>query len=556
MNPSAEAVVTTRPRAAAVTVGGGGTGGTLTGTSLLVRHVLRLDRLRLPLWVGAIVALVLVSAVSVADLYSTPEQLESYARLTQGNPTLTAISGPGLGFDDPNTGVVLVNETSIWVALAVAAMSIFLLVRHTRSEEENERVELLRSGVVGRHAPTAAAVIVVIAANLTVGALVLLSVVALGFEPAGAIAYGASFVACGLVFTGVAALAAQAATSGRAALGWSMAALGVAYALRAVGDLGDGTLSWLSPLGWVHQVRAFADVRWWVLLLSLVGGALTITAAAVLSEHRDLGGGLLPQRLGPASAAATLTPRWGLALRLQRGQVIGWSIGLFALGAVYGAVARDVEQMFEDNPDLEQFIAQFGGASITDSYLAYTLLLGAMMTAGFAIASTLRMRSEEDAGRTDLMLAGPCSRPAWAWSHLWVTVAGSAVLLAASGAGTGIGLALALEDSSELAPTLAASLVHLPAVLVLVGIAVALFGALPRAVIAAWAALALVVAFGLFGELVRLPEGVRQLSPFEHTPAMPAEGFRALPLVVLLAVAALLVGVGLIRLRRRDIATS
>lgn len=555
MSPSADAVVTTSPPAAAVVVGGRERRGALTGTALLVRLVLRLDRVRLPLWIGAIVALVVVSAVSVTDLYSTPEQLASYVRLMQGNPTLIAINGPGLGFDHPNRGVVLVNETSIWIALATAAMSVFMLVRHTRSEEENERVELIRSGVVGRHAPTAAALIVVAAANVAVGLLVFLAVVALGFQPTGAVAYSASFIGCGLVFAGVAALAGQVATSGRAAIGWSMAVLGAAYGVRAVGDLGDGTLSWASPLGWVHQVRAFAGVRWWVLVLSLFAAAGAVVVAAVLSERRDLGGGVLPQRLGPASAAATLTPRWGLSLRLQRGQIVGWAIGLFSLGATYGAVARDVQRMFEDNPDLEKFIAQFGGASITDSYVAYTLLLGALLVTGFAIASALRLRSEESSGRADLMLAAPLTRLGWALSHLWITVVGSAVLLAASGFGTGVGLALSLEDSSKLAPAVAASMVHLPAVLVLVGVVFALFGTSPRTAAAAWAALAAVVAIGLFGELLRLPEPVRWLSPFEHTPAMPAEAFRAVPVVLLLLVAAVLMGIGLVGLRRRDIAT-
>ena len=45
----------------------------------------------------------------------------------------------------------------------------FLVGRHTRAEEESGRDELLRSGVVGRHAPMTAALIVTGAATCSSG---------------------------------------------------------------------------------------------------------------------------------------------------------------------------------------------------------------------------------------------------------------------------------------------------------------------------------------------------------------------------------------------------
>jgi ABC-2 type transport system permease protein len=39
--------------------------------------------------------------------------------------------------------------------------------------------------------------------------------------------------------------------------------------VRAIGDAGPHWLSWLSPLGWMQQLRPFADERWWVLLLAV-----------------------------------------------------------------------------------------------------------------------------------------------------------------------------------------------------------------------------------------------------------------------------------------------
>jgi ABC-2 type transport system permease protein len=90
-------------------------------------------------------------------------------------------------------------------------------------------------------------------------------------------------------------------------------------------------------------------------------------------------------------------------------------------------------------------------------------------------------------------------------------------------------------------------------VLVLSGVARALYGVLPRAAALAWLGLALAVVVLLFGELLRLPRWLQDLSPFEHLALVPAEPFRWLPFVVLLVVAAVLSTVGLLGLTRRDL---
>ena len=107
-----------------------------TGTGRLLRLIVRRDRLRLVLWVGGLVTLMAVSTFQVRSLYDTPDVIAGYVRTAGDNPALVIFAGPGYGFSDPNSGVVLVNETSLWMALACALMSVFLVNRHTRAEEE------------------------------------------------------------------------------------------------------------------------------------------------------------------------------------------------------------------------------------------------------------------------------------------------------------------------------------------------------------------------------------------------------------------------------------
>ena len=58
---------------------------------------------------------------------------------------------------------------------------------------------------------------------------------------------------------------------------------------------------------------------------------------------------------------------------------------------------------------------------------------------------------------------------------------------------------------------------------------------------------------GFFGEVLDLPSWVAGLSPFEHTPLLPAERYRSVPLVILAATTTGLTVAGAYGFRRRDI---
>lgn len=63
------------------------------------------------------------------------------------------------------------------------------------------------------------------------------------------LATGVGLTVCGWVFAGTALAAAQLTRATRGMYGIAGAILGLAYLLRAIGDLGDGWVSWLSPIG-------------------------------------------------------------------------------------------------------------------------------------------------------------------------------------------------------------------------------------------------------------------------------------------------------------------
>lgn len=525
----------------------------VTGTGALVRLILRRDRLRLSIWLATIAGLTYVQVVSLQELYRNPGDLAEAAALVEDNAAFIAMAGPPLALE--TLGGRVVFEISAFAMVLAALMNLFLVTRHVRGDEESGRAELVRAAVVGRHAPVTAALITALLVDVVLTGLLVLALAGPGLDAGGSATLAVGIAGVGLVFAAVGALSAQLTVSTRAASGIAGAVLAAAFVVRAIGDVGDGTLSWASPLGWGQALRPFAGERWWVAgLLATAAAALTWGAYAV-NSHRDLGAGVLQPSAGPARAAPSLLRPVGLAVRLQRGVLLGWLVALFLAGVAYGAIGNDVEDLVGDNETLADVLARTGG-DLVDSFLSTTALVLALITTGYAVQAALRLRGEETGTRAEPLLATALSRGAWARSHLQVVVAGTVLVLAAAGLGTGITFAIAVGDAGEVPRLLGASLAYTPAVLVVVGAAVALWGLAPRAATAAWALVAGYFVLGFFGDLLNAPGWVEALSPFTHVPSMPAEPFDAVPLAVLTLTAAALAALGLSALDRRDIAAA
>ncbi|MFD0902584.1 ABC transporter permease [Actinomadura sediminis] len=528
---------------------------TLTGTGTLARFMLRRDRVRLPVWLLALSLGTAMTASNLASTYPTAADRQSRADLVD-SPAGAAFSGPGHGLGDYTYGAMLANEMLGFVAIFAALMSVLLLVRHTRAEEEAGRAELVRAGVVGRHAPLAAAVLVVGGANVVLGALTALALGGSGIETVtwpGSLLFGAALTAVGLVFTAVAAVTVQLTEYGRAASGIAGALIAVAYTLRAVGDMGGGALSWLSPIGWAQATKVYVDGRWWPLALALLLAGGLLAAAFALAARRDVGAGLLPPRPGPRTASASLGTPLGLALRLQRSGLLWWAVSMAALGAVYGAFAGDVRDAIAENAALQDWVGSLPGSSLADRFVSVIASMLAAVCGVQVILAMQKPRSEEIAGRAEPVLATAVSRTRWLAGHVAVALAGGVVMLLLTGLGAGAAAAMSVGDAGLLPRTVGAALAYTPAVWITGGAALALFGLAPRAIPAAWAIVVYAVFVTTFGGLLQLPGWMDDLSPFGHVPMLPSAEMSWTPLVVLTLIAAALVAAGFAAFRRRDL---
>lgn len=530
----------------------------LVGFGTLLRLYARVSRVRLTVWVVGLAALNLLIAVSFPGLYPNVAARQQRAGLIGSSPAAVSFSGPGFGLDDYTFGAMLSNEMLGFVAVLIALMSGFLVVRHTRGDEEAGRTELVRAGVVGRHVPMAAAFTLAASASIVVGLISAVGLVLSGVHSltvSGSFVYGAALTAVGLTFAAIGLVTSQIAEHSRTASGLAGLAIGIAYLLRAVGDIGDDALRWLSPIGWAQQTGPYVVDRVWPLLLAIGFTALLVVLAVLLNDRRDHRAGMLRSRPGSATGSAALGTPVGLAVRLQRGTVIAWALPLIAFAAIYGTLMSQVQKFASESPVIQEMLAVAGG-SLLDAFLTEIAGLLAMFAGVFAVQAVLRIRSEETSGRAEPILATSVSRARWAVPHIAIAVvAGTCMALLAAGSLGGSG-ALALGSAGVLGDALAATAVNLPAVLVTVGVAVVLVGWLPRLATLSWLVIGWAIFAGMLGGLLRLPEWAMNLSPFTHVPRIPGEAMSWPQPIMMTVLGIALIVTGLVGLRRRDISTT
>jgi ABC-2 type transport system permease protein len=530
-------------------------GGTLTGTGTLLRFSLRRDRIRLPVWVLALGFIMATAPSTYVGLYPTAEDRATQGAVIAGNPAMKAMTGPGFGIDNYTYGAMMANEYLGFVLIFVGLMSAFIVVRHTRNEEETGRAELVRANAVGRHAHLAAALLTAAIASVALGLIVALGMGASDVDTIdwpGSLLFGATFTVTGLIFAGVAAITAQVFPFSRAASGVAGVAIGLAYTLRALGDTADNGLSWLSPIGWMQQTRVYVANLWWPMLLGLAAASVLMAISFTLIDRRDLGAGLRAERTGAAAGSARLGTPGGFAWRLHRASVIWWAIAMFLLGTTYGS-ATEIMDSYADNEVIQQMMQAIGGGSLTESWMSMICAIVAVVATIFSVIAALRARREETDGRAEAVLATGLSRARWLGSHVVVAMAGGLLMLLASGLGLGLGAAAGTGDSRWFADLLTAQLAYAPALWATAALAVAVFGLVPRANGLSWVLLGWSVLATYFGGLLQLPQWSLDLSPYHHIPRMPAAEFTAPPLIVLTLIAAALIAAGIVGFRHRDL---
>ena len=516
-----------------------------TGVGSLIRLALRRDRVRLSIWIASLTLMMVYAPNAIKLAY--PEEAQRAARVNLlKTPAGMILGGPMFGVKETDLGVMMANELMLTLIVAASILSILTVIRHTRAEEESGAAELVLSSVVGRHARTYAALIVVGAVNAILAVTMTVAMAATGFGVVDSAAMCLGVTGVSMVFGAVAAVTAQLWRAARAATGAAMGALALATLVRGVGDVIDNSgsaLSWFSPIAWAQQMRAFVDVRWWpfAMLVALAVGLIALSA--VLESSRQYDDGVIPSS-GEHPNAHPIKSVFGLHLTLQRGQTIGWTVGLFLSGLAFGSMTKSLLDAAEGNELLQRVLAQQGTDGV---YTTLTQFLAAAATA-YVVSAVLRVWGDEESGLGEVVLAGAVSRWRWLVTAVAAAVAASAVLMFFAGLGMGLGAGITIGEPQTIWRLTLAGLAFVPAMAVMAGVA-ALAVALRQAWIG-WLAVTFVIISLYLGALLRLPQWLLDASPIGQTKAPSEYSAIALTAMVVAALALTLVAGALYR--RRD----
>ncbi|NWL13866.1 polyketide antibiotic transporter [Paenarthrobacter nitroguajacolicus] len=537
-----------------------------------MRAVLRLallqarrDRGTLAAWILGIAGLGYAAATAVTTQFGEDNERAALISVAAASPAFLFIRGLPDGI---SSGAVTFFQGYSFTAVLAGLMSAFLVVRHTRADEDQGRFELVGSTQVTRVTSLYATLLLGSCANVVLALAVAAGFIGAGLPVQGSFLAGTAVGSVGLFFMAAAALVAQVMPSARSANGTVAALIGGAYLIRGGGDaLGTADSSLLhvsaawpslfSPIGWGQRIRPFTEPD--TLPLLVIGAVAGVLAgvAVVLRNGRDLGASYIAADEAGAERAGTgLASMLGLAWRLQRGSLASWCFTSAALGAVAGGLGPVVRDALEGNPSVAELMSRIvpGDAGLVDLFTTAMLGIAGILAAAAGIEAVLRLRAEEAEGRAELLLSVPASRFRWLGSTLAVAAITTTAVAVAAGASAAVVLALGEAGGSSPGMVFSAALAHIPAALVFPAGTVLVFALAPRwSTPAGWGALAVALVLGQFGGLLSLPVWLQDLSPFRHSSAMPVEAFHLEGALLMTAVAIAMASAASGLIRKRDL---
>jgi len=527
--------------------------GNLDNSGRLVRFILRRERVISTIWIVALVLFSVALAPGMGNMFDD-EARQALAE-TLKNPAMIAMMGPVYGIENYTAGAMYSGTMLLWMIIAVAVMNIFLVVRHTRGDEEKGRAEVVRSLPTGRLANLNATMITAVAVNDVLALLTGLGIAAMGVEGMGFAAsmlYGAALGVSGLFFAAVAALFSQLLSSSHGAAGYSFLALGVFYMMRAAGDMYSEALSLASPLGLVQRAQVYVENHWWPVLIMLLETVVLVVIAYALNAVRDIDQGFIHARPGREEASTVLRSSFGLAFRLLRNTLIVWVIVMFTLGAAYGSILGDIETFVAESEFYQMIIGANNDYSTAMMFTTMVTSIMALICVIPVLSAATKLRSEEKENRAEHVLARAVTRVKYMGGYVALAFASSVLLQCATAFGLYASAAIVLEEPIALGFLLKANLVYLPALWGMIGVAVLLIGLLPKATGAIWAYFGFSFFTVFIGRLLELPQWLSKISPFGYIPQLPVDSINYTALAVLTVIAAVLTAAGFAFYKKRD----
>lgn len=522
----------------------------------LSRFIIKRDMIRLPIWIIC-TALFMVLLVPVFDnmLITTGTDRTVMVEMMK-NPAMIAVVGPIYGEANYTLGAAYANYMLLFSVMIAGIMNIFLVNRHTRQDEELGRLEVVRSLPVGRLASPLSVVIVAILANIILTILTFIGLIALkgeGMNAVGCLVYASSLGVVGMFFAVTTLLFCQLTGNNRTAMGMSFFFMLFLYVLRAVGDVGNETLSLISPLGLILRTENFVNDKFWPIIVIKIITIILLFISLYINSKRDLGSGVFAERAGRRHASSLLTGPLSLAIKLLKTSIIIWAFTIFILAAMYGSVFGDLEGYIESSDMLRAIFDQSKGISFTEQFTVLLIAIMSLLGSIPIINFINRLSYEEKNGMMEHVLSKATSRNKQMASYLSIAIVTSVIYQIISAYGFWVVGSAVMPNITPLKDFIIASLLYLPAIWVLIGLASLLIGIMPRLTSLTYVYLGYSFIAVYFGKIAGFPEWFKALTPYGYISGHPLEDINWTNQIVLLIIFILMTSIGFISYRKRDL---
>lgn len=477
---------------------------------------------------------------------------------TMQNPAMISLIGrtPVEQAADYSLGAMYSHMMILFSALFSMVMSVLHVVGHTRKEEDQGLLELVRSFRVGRQANSLAVMNEMLLVNTLLAAftaIVLRSLGAGSISAEGTLLYGTSVGVAGMIGAVIALVAAQLMPTSAGATGLSLSIIGLLYIIRAGTDIADSALSILNPLSWTYLTYPFTENNYLPLVLAVLFTLLMLILAFALEGGRDMGAGYLPQREGRAQAKWTLLSLPAFLIRLNRGFVIAWFATFILFGASYGALYGDMQSFFDNNEVLRQMFAAVG-TSIEVSFTGTIMMVMACIVAILPIVIVNKLYALESRSYLSQLFSTKVSRARLFWVNLALAVSTGMIglLLSAGSLGGAARYVMADNGSMAISDFFSAGINYVPGMLFFSGLAAFALGCLPKVGKLVYVYLGYTFVLTYFSEILNLPDWVLNTTIMSWIPQMPGEDFSPGHFTVISAVSILLMLAGYIGYKQRD----
>lgn len=478
---------------------------------------------------------------------------------TLKNPAMLALVGPTPVevASDYTVGAMYAHEMLLFCAFIAMVLAALHVIAHTRKAEDLGLLELIRALPIGRHANSMATimqvfVIQVLLALFIAAMMLLFQEASIDFE--GAFLFGISIGLAGLLGAAIALVFAQVMSTASSATSMTIGFFGLLYVMRASTDVAYETMSNINPLAWIYLTFPFTENNWIYIFIGLGLVGLLFVLAFLLEAKRDIAAGLVQEPRGRARARPTLLSLPGLLLHINRGPIISWLAAFVVMGLAYGSIYGEMESFIQSNEFIEQMF-MFAGFSVEVAFTSTLMMVMIGLVAILPIVIVNKLYTEEKQGHFSQIFATKVSRSNLYWTTILLAICASlvGVFLASASLGLLAVLTMGQDASMHWLDFLAAGYNLFPSVLFFAALSALAFGWAPRLGKLVYIYLSYAFFLSYFENLLDLPDWIFKTAIQSWLPLMPMASFELLPFISLCLVSGLLLWLGAIGYKRRDL---